>query len=125
MPRARTGRASLEFRRMRFRAQWIRTMRFSTQAGAEARRPHGLGTDAAHVYLKWGDARGFRTEVIDESPGEAVASRAQTVSFTGDSRIWVAAHRNGRASLGAQITLRFWKQAPHFPLHRCSSPGGR
>jgi peptide chain release factor 2 len=36
------------------------------------------------MYLKWGDRRGFRTELLETSPGEVAGIKSATVRFEGD-----------------------------------------
>jgi peptide chain release factor 2 len=83
---ARLERAvrQLEFRRMFPGAMDSHNAFLDIQAGAGGTEAQDWAQMLLRMYLKWGDARGFRTEVIDESPGEVAGIKSATVSFTGD-----------------------------------------
>ena len=36
------------------------------------------------MYLKWGEAKGFETEVIELSPGDVAGIKSSTIKFSGD-----------------------------------------
>ncbi|HCO59462.1 MAG TPA: peptide chain release factor 2, partial [Porticoccaceae bacterium] len=36
------------------------------------------------MYLRWGDARGFDTELIEVSPGEVAGIKSATIHFKGE-----------------------------------------
>src|SRR6185295_10105446 len=74
----------LEFRRMFPGAMDSHNAFLDIQAGAGGTEAQDWAQMLLRMYLKWGDARGFRTEVIDESPGEVAGIKSATVSFTGD-----------------------------------------
>jgi len=54
------------------------------QAGAGGTEAQDWAAMLLRMYLKWGDARGFKTEVIDQSDGEVAGIKSASVSFTGD-----------------------------------------
>jgi peptide chain release factor 2 len=74
----------LEFRRMFPGAMDSHNAFVDIQAGAGGTEAQDWAQMLLRMYLKWGDARGFRTEVIDENPGEVAGIKSATVSFTGD-----------------------------------------
>ncbi len=74
----------LEFRRMFPGAMDSHNAFLDIQAGAGGTEAQDWAQMLLRMYLKWGDARGFRTEVIDENPGEVAGIKSATVSFTGD-----------------------------------------
>ena len=36
------------------------------------------------MYLRWGEAKGFKTELIEESPGDVAGIKSATIKFEGD-----------------------------------------
>ena len=74
----------LEFRRMFPGEMDSHNAFLDIQAGAGGTEAQDWAQMLLRMYLKWGDARGFRTEVIDENPGEVAGMKSATVSFTGD-----------------------------------------
>jgi peptide chain release factor 2 len=54
------------------------------QAGAGGTEAQDWAQMLLRMYLRWGDAHGFKTEVIDINPGEVAGIKSASVSFTGD-----------------------------------------
>jgi peptide chain release factor 2 len=54
------------------------------QAGAGGTEAQDWAQMLLRMYLRWGDAHGLRTEVIDISNGEVAGIKGATVSFQGD-----------------------------------------
>jgi peptide chain release factor 2 len=74
----------LEFRRMFPGEMDSHNAFLDIQAGAGGTEAQDWAQMLLRMYLKWGNARGLRTEVIDENPGEVAGIKSATVSFTGD-----------------------------------------
>jgi peptide chain release factor 2 len=74
----------LEFRRMFPGEMDSHNAFLDIQAGAGGTEAQDWAQMLLRMYLKWGDARGFRTEVIDQNPGEVAGIKSASVSFTGD-----------------------------------------
>jgi peptide chain release factor 2 len=55
------------------------------QAGAGGTEAQDWAQMLLRMYLRWGAARGFGTEVMDSSPGEVAGIKSATVSFDGDN----------------------------------------
>jgi peptide chain release factor 2 len=74
----------LEFRRM-FRGEmdshsaWL-----DIQAGAGGTEAQDWAQMLMRMYLRWGAARGFKTEVMDSNPGEVAGMKSCTISFEGE-----------------------------------------
>jgi peptide chain release factor 2 len=74
----------LEFQRM-FPGQMDSHSCFlDIQAGAGGTEAQDWAQMLLRMYLRWGDAHGFKTEVIDVSDGEVAGIKGASVSFTGD-----------------------------------------
>jgi peptide chain release factor 2 len=54
------------------------------QAGAGGTEAQDWAQMLLRMYLRWGDAHGFKTEVIDINPGEVAGIKSASVSFAGD-----------------------------------------
>jgi len=74
----------LEFQRM-FPGQVDSSSCFlDIQAGAGGTEAQDWAQMLLRMYLRWGDAHGYKTEIIDSSEGEVAGIKSATVSFTGD-----------------------------------------
>ena len=90
------------------------------QAGAGGTEAQDWAQMLLRMYLRWGDARGFKTEVIDSSPGEVAGIKSATIELQGRLRLRLAAHRDRRASPGAQVAVRFGNARATPRSRRCS-----
>jgi peptide chain release factor 2 len=54
------------------------------QAGAGGTEAQDWANMLLRMYLRWGEAHGFKTEVIDISDGEVAGIKGASVSFSGD-----------------------------------------
>ena len=54
------------------------------QAGAGGTEAQDWAQMLMRMYLRWGAARGFSTEVIDSSPGEVAGIKSTTIQFSGE-----------------------------------------
>jgi peptide chain release factor 2 len=54
------------------------------QAGAGGTEAQDWAAMLLRMYLKWADAHGFTTEIIDQSAGEVAGIKGATISLTGD-----------------------------------------
>ncbi len=54
------------------------------QAGAGGTEAQDWAAMLLRMYLKWGDAHGFRAEIIEQSEGEVAGIKSASVSFSGD-----------------------------------------
>jgi peptide chain release factor 2 len=54
------------------------------QAGAGGTEAQDWAAMLLRMYLKWADAHGFKTEVIDQSDGEVAGIKGATTSIAGD-----------------------------------------
>jgi peptide chain release factor 2 len=74
----------LEFKRM-FPGQMDSHNAFlDIQAGAGGTEAQDWAHMLMRMYLRWGDARGFKTEVIDANGGEIAGIKSATISFAGE-----------------------------------------
>jgi peptide chain release factor 2 len=82
--RLEEGVHGLEFRRMFPGEMDSHNAFLDIQAGAGGTEAQDWAAMLLRMYLKWGDAHGLRTEVIDQSDGEVAGIKSASVSFTGD-----------------------------------------
>jgi peptide chain release factor 2 len=74
----------LEFQRMFPGEMDSHSCFLDIQAGAGGTEAQDWAHMLLRMYLRWGDSRGMKTEVIDVSDGEVAGIKSATVSFTGD-----------------------------------------
>ncbi len=75
---------SLEFQRM-FAGTHDRANAFlDVQAGSGGTEAQDWAEMLLRMYLRWGDRRGFRTELMEVSPGEVAGIKSATVRFEGE-----------------------------------------
>ena len=75
---------SLEFQRM-FSGRMDASNAFvDIQAGSGGTEAQDWANMLLRMYLRWGEAHGFTTEIIELSAGEVAGIKSATVSFTGD-----------------------------------------
>jgi peptide chain release factor 2 len=78
------GVRKLEFKRM-FRGEMDAHSAFlDIQAGAGGTEAQDWAQMLLRMYLRWGAAHGFASEVIDSSPGEVAGIKSATVSVQGE-----------------------------------------
>jgi peptide chain release factor 2 len=76
--------AKLEFRRM-FQGEMDPVNAFlEIQAGSGGTEAQDWAEMLLRMYLRWGEKRGFQTEIIEVSPGEVAGIKSATVQVTGD-----------------------------------------
>jgi peptide chain release factor 2 len=74
----------LEFRRMFPGEMDSQSAFLDIQAGAGGTEAQDWAQMLLRMYLRWGDSRGFKTEIIDENPGEVAGIKSATVNFQGE-----------------------------------------
>ncbi|MGX2032226.1 peptide chain release factor 2 [Methylocaldum gracile] len=76
--------ADLEFRRM-FAGEMDPNNAFlDIQAGSGGTEAQDWAEMLERMYLRWGERRGFRTELIEESPGDVAGIKSATIRFEGE-----------------------------------------
>lgn len=74
----------LEFRRM-FSGEMDSNNAFlDIQAGSGGTEAQDWANMLLRMYLRWGEANGFKTEIIEISAGEVAGIKSATVQFVGD-----------------------------------------
>jgi peptide chain release factor 2 len=74
----------LEFQRMFPGEMDSHSCFLDIQAGAGGTEAQDWAQMLLRMYLRWGDAHGFKAEVIDISDGEVAGVKSATLSFAGD-----------------------------------------
>lgn len=78
------GLAELEFRRM-FSGEMDKTNAFlDVQSGSGGTEAQDWASMLMRMYLRWGERRGFVTELIEMSPGEVAGIKGATIRFEGE-----------------------------------------
>jgi peptide chain release factor 2 len=76
--------ADLEFRRM-FAGEMDPNNAFlDIQAGSGGTEAQDWAEMLERMYLRWGERRGFKTELIEESPGDVAGIKSATIRFEGE-----------------------------------------
>lgn len=76
--------AQLEFRRM-FSGEVDENNAFlDIQAGSGGTEAQDWAEMLMRMYLKWGERKGFVTEVVEQSPGDVAGIKGATIQFSGD-----------------------------------------
>ncbi|OYV26448.1 MAG: peptide chain release factor 2 [Halothiobacillus sp. 20-54-6] len=76
--------ADLEFRRM-FSGEMDESNAFlDIQAGAGGTEAQDWASILLRMYLRWGDRRGFKTEVVELSDGDVAGVKSATIRFEGE-----------------------------------------
>jgi len=74
----------LEFQRM-FSGELDRNNAFlDIQSGAGGTEAQDWSEMILRMYLRWGEAKGFKTELIEASPGDVAGIKSATISFQGE-----------------------------------------
>jgi peptide chain release factor 2 len=74
----------LEFRRMFSGEMDAANAYLDVQAGSGGTEAQDWANMLLRMYLRWGERRGFRTEIIELSEGEVAGIKSATVRFEGD-----------------------------------------
>jgi peptide chain release factor 2 len=75
---------TLEFQRMFPGEMDSHSAFLDIQAGAGGTEAQDWAQMLMRMYLRWGDARGFKTEVTDISPGEVAGVKGCSINFMGE-----------------------------------------
>jgi peptide chain release factor 2 len=76
--------ADLEFRRM-FSGEMDPNNAFlDIQSGSGGTEAQDWAAMLERMYLRWGERRGFKTELVEESPGEVAGIKSATIRFEGE-----------------------------------------
>jgi len=76
--------AELEFRRMFSGEMDVNNAYLDIQAGSGGTEAQDWAEMLLRMYLRWGESRGFKTELIECSAGEVAGIKSATVHISGD-----------------------------------------
>jgi peptide chain release factor 2 len=76
--------ATLEFRRMFSGEMDANNAFLDIQSGSGGTEAQDWASMIERMYLRWGEAKGFKTELIEESPGDVAGIKSATIKFEGD-----------------------------------------
>jgi len=76
--------ADLEFRRMFSGEMDANNAFLDIQAGSGGTEAQDWAEMVLRMYLRWGEAHGFKTELLECSPGEVAGIKSATVKFEGE-----------------------------------------
>lgn len=74
----------LEFRRMFCGPNDANNGYLDIQSGSGGTEAQDWANMLLRMYLRWGDAHGFKTELIEVSDGDVAGIKSATIKFTGD-----------------------------------------
>ncbi|PKM13523.1 MAG: peptide chain release factor 2 [Gammaproteobacteria bacterium HGW-Gammaproteobacteria-3] len=74
----------LEFRRMFAGEMDANNAFLDIQSGSGGTEAQDWASMIERMYLRWGEAKGFKTELIEESPGDVAGIKSATIKFEGD-----------------------------------------
>ena len=75
--------ASLEFQRMFSGEMDANNAFLDIQSGSGGTEAQDWASMIERMYLRWGEAKGFKTELIEESPGDVAGIKSATIKFEG------------------------------------------
>lgn len=76
--------ATLEFRRMFSGEQDMNYAFVDIQSGSGGTEAQDWAEMLLRMYLRWGEAHGFKTELMEASPGDVAGIKSATIRFEGD-----------------------------------------
>ena len=76
--------AELEFRRMFSGEMDASNAYLDIQAGSGGTEAQDWSEMLLRMYLRWGEARGFKTELLEASAGDVAGIKSATIHFSGD-----------------------------------------
>jgi len=76
--------AELEFRRMFSGEMDANNAFLDVQSGSGGTEAQDWASMIERMYLRWGERKGFKTELIEESQGEVAGIKSATIKFEGD-----------------------------------------
>ena len=76
--------ATLEFRRMFSDEQDANNAFVDIQSGSGGTEAQDWAEMLLRMYLRWGEAHGFKTELMEASPGDVAGIKSATIRFTGE-----------------------------------------
>jgi len=79
-----TDIGGLEFRRMFSGEMDSQNAFVDIQAGSGGTEAQDWAEMLLRMYLRWGERKGFKTELIEASPGEVAGIKSATIRFEGD-----------------------------------------
>ncbi|WP_031433237.1 peptide chain release factor 2 [Methylomarinum vadi] len=74
----------LEFRRMFSGEMDANNAFLDIQAGSGGTEAQDWASMIERMYLRWGERKGFKTELIEESPGDVAGIKSATIKFEGE-----------------------------------------
>ncbi len=75
--------AALEFQRMFSGEMDANNAFLDIQSGSGGTEAQDWASIIERMYLRWGEAKGFKTELIEESPGDVAGIKSATIKFEG------------------------------------------
>jgi len=76
--------ADMEFRRMFSGRADFNNAYLDVQSGSGGTEAQDWAEMLLRMYLRWGDQHGFKSEIVEASPGEVAGIKSATVRFSGD-----------------------------------------
>jgi peptide chain release factor 2 len=78
------GIEALEFRRMFSGEADANSAFLDVQSGSGGTEAQDWAEMLLRMYLRWGEAQGYKVELIEKSPGDVAGIKSATIKFTGE-----------------------------------------
>ena len=95
----------LEFLRMFSGAMDANNAYLDIQAGSGGTEAQDWAEMLLRMYLRWGEQKEFKTELVEVSAGEVAGIKSATLHFEGRFCLRLAKNRNRCSSTGSKVTL--------------------
>jgi len=109
--------AALEFHRMFSGEMDAKNAFLEIQSGAGGTEAQDWADMLLRMYLRWGEAKGFKTELIEVSDGDVAGIKSATVRFEGPYAFGWLRTETGVHRL---VVPRQWRRRPARQSHRIS-----
>ena len=105
--------ADLEFQRMFSGEMDANNAFLDIQSGSGGTEAQDWASMIERMYLRWGESKGFKTELIEESPGDVAGIKSATIKFEGPYAFGWLRTEIGVHQTGEKIAVRF-RQSPAY-----------
>jgi hypothetical protein len=96
--------AGLEFRRMFSGKMDAANAYLEVQSGSGGTEAQDWAEMLLRMYLRWGDQHGFKTTLMEASPGDVAGIKSATIYFEGEYAFgWLPTRTTGTISIDAKI----------------------
>ena len=94
-------------------------------AGAGGTESQDWAEMLLRMYIRWGEARGYKVSLVEASAGEEAGLKSATLQVKGENAYGWLKTEFGRAPAGAHLALRQQRAPPHQLRQRLGVSRGR